>query len=454
MRLNKKIKLGFLIAVLSGFIFPAQLVLAAQDDEQRAPPTARTAGTLGAQVQRAIMEIQEMMQPEDPEDEPDLAGAIEALDELRERRYERMNDYEKSTLLSFYTNYYLNIEDYVSAIRIFEETLTIEELREDVRMRTLRSLGQLQASEENWRESINYYQQWRDISLEEDDVVFRGLSYAHYQLEEFTEALPHWLSYMDFVMTEGQELGRDDYTYLNGLYFTLEDFESALDLTKTMIMLYDNSTDWQNLSAIYSSIDDEDRRVQSLNLYYLRGLLDDEARFLNLGQSLAGIDAPYTGAKLIQEGMDNGIIEQDGDNTKTLTQMHLMASEYEKALVPALQAAELDETGDGFDTVGYIHYVLHDYESAAEAFQSAVDKGSLSNRSDTLMFLSRAHLELRDFDAAVEAATDAADAGNESDRKSAQDFMRAIESRRTRHDTIAGRRADAIDFYQSYPALQ
>lgn len=323
MRLNKKLKLGFLVAVLSTFALPVQLVLAAADDEQRAPPTARTSGTLGQQVMRAITSIQEMMQPEDEEDEPDMEGAKEALDELYERRYDRMNDFEKSTTLSFYTNYYLGIEDYAEAIRIFKETLTIETLREDVRLRTLRSLGQLQAAEENWQESVDYYQQWRDISLEEDDVVFRGLSYAHYQMEEFIEALPHWLSYMDFVMTEGEELGRDDYAYLNGIYFTLEDFESALELTKTMIMLYDDRTDWQNLSAIYASVDDEARRIQSLNLYYLRGFLDDESRFLNLGQSLAGIDAPYSGGKLIQQGIDSEIVERNGKNMKKIGRAHV-----------------------------------------------------------------------------------------------------------------------------------
>ena len=57
-------------------------------------------------------------------------------------------------------------------------------------------------------------------------------------------------------------LGRDDYSYLNGLYFTLEDFPNALELTKTMIMLFDNQTDWMNLSAIYSGLDDEERRVR------------------------------------------------------------------------------------------------------------------------------------------------------------------------------------------------
>ncbi len=456
MRILNKLKLGFLVAVLSITLLPTQLLLAGE--EQRAPPEARSSGTLGPAVLRAISAIQEMMQPEDEEDEPDMAGAKEALDELYERRYERMNDFEKSTTLSFYTNYYLNTENYPEAINIFEQLLTIETLRIDQRVRTLRSLGQLHASEENWQESINYYQQWRDISETEDEIVYRGLSYAHYQLEQFEEAKPFWIARMELMLADGEALERDDYTYLNGLYFTLEDFESALELTKTMIVLFDHKTDWQNLSAIYSGLENDDRGVQALNLYYLRGLMDDDARFINLAQSLAGMDLPYTGSKILAEAMDKEIVVQDEENLTRLTQMHLMASEYENALQPAVAAAEADETGNGFDTLGYIHYVLHDYEAAVEAFLAALDKGDLNDRGDTLMFLARAQLELRDFDAAVATAEEAARIGtvaeDERATRSARDFIRAIEGRRTFYTTIAGRKADAIDFYQPYPPLQ
>ena len=452
MRLLNRLKLGFLTAILSVTILPLQYVYAGE--EQRAPPSARTSGTLGPAVLRAISGIQELLQPEDEEEEPDYEGAKAELDELRERRFERMNDFEKSTLLSFYTNYYLNTEDYIGAIGIFEEMLLIETLREDQRLRTHRSLGQLLASEEDWQGSIDNYQEWRNLSLEEDEIVYRGLSYANYQLERFEDAMPFWVDRMELMLTQGEILGRDDYAYLNGLYFVLEDFQSALDLTKTMIVLFDDRSDWQNLSAIYSSLEEDDRGLQALNLFYLKGLMEDDTRYINLAQSLAGIDVPHSGSKILAEGMDKEVVEKDEENLTRLTQMHLMASEYELALVPAMAAAEADETGDGYDTLGYIHYVLHDYESAAEAFQSAIDKGDLNDLSDTLMFLSRAHLELRDFDAAEEAATDAADIGDERASKSARDFLRAVDGRRTFYNTISGRKADAIDFYQAYPSIQ
>ena len=70
MKTNNRLCLSFLIGFLVLPIVPTSLVLAGE--EQRAPPEARTAGTLGPAVMRAISEIQELMQPEDPDDEPDL----------------------------------------------------------------------------------------------------------------------------------------------------------------------------------------------------------------------------------------------------------------------------------------------------------------------------------------------------------------------------------------------
>ena len=431
---------------LTGLVF-------AGEDEQRAPPEARTSGTLSQQVMRAITEIQELMSPEDPEDEPNFAEAKIQLDELRERRYDRMNDFEKSTLLSFYTNYYLGIEDYLGAIGIFEETLTIEELRADVRLRTLRSLGQLYAAEENWAKSIENYQAWREISEVEDVVVFKGLSYAYYQQELYEEAKPYWLDYMNLSLVEGTELDRDDYAYLNGIYFVLEDFENALDLTKTMIVKFNDETDWLNLNAVYASLDMEDRRVQSLNLAYLNGVIDDEARYLNLGQSLAGMDIPLTGSKIIEEGLGESIIEVNEDNLQIASQMFLIASDYSNALPRALELAEISDSGDAWDSVGYIHYVMANYEESADAFRAAIDKSDLSNRSDTLIFLARALLELDDFDGARSAARQAADSGDEDDRRSANQYLTFIQSTEQRYNIIAQRKQEAIDFYEPYPSL-
>ncbi len=447
--------LGLALALLPGLVLllsqPGGLALAGE--EARPPPEARTADTLGPQVMRAISEIQELMAPEDPEEQPDMAQAKIELDELRERRWERMNDFEKSTLLNFYTNYYLAMEDFDGALRIFEEMLTIEQLREDTRRRTHRSLGQLYAAEENWQKSIDNYEAWRELSLEEDEIVFKGLSYANYQLDNMIPARDYWIDYMKLSLSNGEELGREDYAYLNGVYFTLESFEEALELTKSMIVKFDDPTDWHNLSAIYASLDREEQRVQSLNLSYLRGLLDDDTRYLNLGQSLASMEIPLSGRKIIDDGFAKGLIPDDLDNNTTMAQMSMLGTEYDEALQPAVRAAELDDTGKSHDTLGYLYYVLNRYEESAEAFREALDKGELRDRSDTLLFLARALFEIDEFDAAIQAARDSAEAGDQQAQQSANDYRRFIETSKERHNVIAERRAEAIDFYETYPSL-
>ena len=446
---------GLFPALLAGFVLtlvqPESAVLAG--DEPRPPPEARTAGTLGPQVMRAITEIQELMTPEDPEDQPDLAAAKIELDELRERRWDRMNDFEKSTLLNFYTSYYISIEDFVGALRTFEEMLTIEELREDTRRRALRTLGQLYVAEEEWQKSIDSYLAWREISLEEDEIVFKGLSWGHYYLDEMEPARDYWLDYMNLALANGTELDRNDYTYLNGVYFTLEAFDDALELLKTMIVKFDDPADWQNLSAIYAALDQEDARVQSLNLTYLRGVFDDDVRYLNLGQSLAGMEIPLSGRKILDDGLEQGFIPDDLENNITLAQLSMLGAEYEEALGPAIKAAELDTSGNSHDRLGYLYYLLGEYQEAVDAFRTALEIGDLNNRADTLMFLARALVELDEFDEALAATADSAEAGGEREQQTASNYRGFIESTQERHDIIAQRRADAIDFYESYPSL-
>ena len=140
-------------------------------------------------------------------------------------------------------------------------------------------MGQLHAAEESWQESIENYQRWLEFSAEEDDIVFRGLSYAHYQLEDFPAALPFWLSYMDLQQAQGEELGRDDYAYLNGLYFTLEDYESALENTKEMILKFNDPQDWRNLRSIYAELD------EAMELDEALGSAETGAELLRTGQA-------------------------------------------------------------------------------------------------------------------------------------------------------------------------
>jgi TonB family protein len=231
----------------------------------RSAPQARISETLSGDVMRIVTEIQKLLDVGERPLDADAAAARALLDQLTIDRYESLNDFEKQTALNFLTNYHLVLGENREAAAVFERILTIGNVRADVRLRTLRSLGQLYASFEDWNESIAYYSRWRDIAAMEDQVVYKGLSYAHYQLEQWASATQYWESYLELLESEGEEPNRNDYAYLSGMYFTTDELDKALGLTKEMILLFNEQKDWDNLRAIYSMLDARDQLDETVD---------------------------------------------------------------------------------------------------------------------------------------------------------------------------------------------
>ena len=426
-------------------VFSLLPITAFSADEPRKPPPARASDVLGERTYRAISAIQEAMSPEDPEDEPDFVEAKELLDKLYER-YNRLNDFEKSTLLSFYTNYYLGQDNITDALRIYEQMLGIEGLRPDTRLNALRALGQLYMAEENFLKSIDRFTRWRELSLEEDQIVMLYLANAHYNLDNFREAIPLLISHIQMREDEGRPVNKDRWSLLNAMYMELEDWTNAERITKQMVTRYDDGRDWSRLAAIYSMMDNEEKRVETLALAFSKGYLN-ESEHLNLAQSLYGNDAALMGARVLEAGMQQGTVEETQKNLVILSQMYMMASEYEIAIERSLKAAELTETGEIYDDLGYMYYVLHDYEKSAQALQKAIVLGELRDIYDTQFFLARTLLELKDYSGASTAAAVAVKTEKRAPRENARKYIRYISQVKAVDEALAAQKKLAIDFY-------
>jgi len=415
-----------------------------EDDGPREPPPTRRSDTLSDRVYRVIAEVQELMNPSEEGQEPDLAAAKRELDSLNER-YDTLNDFEKATMLNFYTNYYLGVDDIPNALATFERILTIEDLRPEQRLRSLQSLGQLYASEERYEDAIRTLEEWRNLSADENATVYNVLALAHYNLQQFTPAIDYLLSYMDLLRAEGREIARNVYTLLNVMYIELEDYESALDVTKTLVALFDEGADWRNLAAIYGFLDREQQRIQTMELAYVKGYLQSEGEYMNLAQSLAGLDAPIRGIEILEDGIEQGIVEENGDNLRRLTQMYIIASEFQAAVEPAERLVEIVDDGEAWDYLGYIHLMNRDYASAVEAMQTALDRGGLENTGDVQLSLARALVELDRYDEALTAAQRAQQMG----ANNAGQFVSFVESSKARYEALQEQKERAIEYYQS-----
>ena len=285
---------------------------------------------------------------------------------------------------------------------------------------------------------------WRDLSDDESATVFQILALAHYNLQEYDVAVPHLISYMDMLRAEGREIPKNIYSLLNVMYIEQEDYDSALEVTKTMVALFDEASDWRNLAAIYGYLDDEAKRIQSLELAYHKGYLENEGEFLNLAQSLAGLDAPHRGLQIMEDGMEQGIVETNGDNLRRLTQMYIMSSEFEAAVEPAVQLVDVVDDAEAWDYLGYIYLMNRDYENAADAMQTALDRGGLENTGEVQLSLARALVELDRFDEALEAAQ----AAERNDVNSASQYVTFVETAKRRHEALQNQKEQAMEYYR------
>ena len=66
-------------------------------------------------------------------------------------------------------------------------------------------------------------------------------------------------------MIEDEQPNRSDYDCLTGLYFTTDELNKALGLTKKTILLFNEQKDWANFIAMYSMLGASDHVDESVN---------------------------------------------------------------------------------------------------------------------------------------------------------------------------------------------
>lgn len=271
---------------------PRLIQVQSTEPAARSAPQARTSETLSDDVLKMIEEIQDLLLTEGESVDAEMAAAKVLLDQLTIDRFESLNNFEKLTALNFLTNYHLTLEEYRESAVVFERILTVENIRAESRLRTLKSLGQLYAAFEEWSESIAYYDQWRDLAAMEDLIVYQGLSYAYFQLEQWAPATQYWESYLQLLEDGDVEPERKDFAYLIGLYYTTDELDKALDITKEMILLFNDQKDWDNLRSIYSMLDARDQVDETVD--ELIGQLEESVSEPKISKtSLVPMDGDY-----------------------------------------------------------------------------------------------------------------------------------------------------------------
>ena len=377
-----------------------------QEDGQQEQKTRRTEA-LSEKVHRRLSKAQEAL------DIDDFATAESLLREITELR--GLTPYEQAQANNFYGFVYLKQEDYPEAIEGFRRVLQIggpDVIGPGLYNGTIRTLSQLYMQVENYTEAIRYALQWLDSQQDPPPRDYVLVAMAHFQLEQWREALDYVSLAIEKAQATGVEVEENWWRYLVAAHWNLEEFPEALEITRILVTQWPKKTYWMQLQGLYSIVDDEDRQLAAYWCMHEQDLLDRSSELVGMAQLFLLKDIPYKAAVILQDGLDSGEIEDTPQNYRYLAQAWQMAQEDRKAIGPLRKAAEGEEDaedrGELYMRLAESYNALSEYEECASAARAALREGEPKSEGRTYMLLGQCLFEQENYDEAGDAFARAA----------------------------------------------
>lgn len=313
-------------------------------------------------------------------DQGDPAKARELLEGLNPKR---LNPYERALVYRMQAFVAYNATDYAGAIANFEKVLAEEILpiRDESKIRF--NIAQIHASLQQWPEALAALDRWERYAEAPDPLAHYLRGIAHYQLEDLDSAL----LWAEKAVDLSPDPPEGWLQLLAGLYVQKEDYEKATPVLEELVVRFKKRQYWVQLSLIYGARDDYRHSLAVQQVAYVQGLLVEDKELRRLARSYLYANLPYPAAKVLEKGLAEGRITRDAEALELLANSWIAAREYEKALEPLLEAAELAKDGNLYVRLGQVYMQREDWGRATEMLEKAVEKGGLKNAGNTQLLL-------------------------------------------------------------------
>ena len=378
----------------------------AQEGEEEEQQTRRTEA-MSERVHRRFSRAQEALELED------YATAEALLQEITELR--GLTPYERAQTNNFYGFIHIEKEDYQSAIRSFLGVIEIGgpgEIPEGLYNQTIRTLSQLYMQVENYPQAVVFARRWIESQVSPVPKDYMLLAMAYFQMEDWRNALENVQIAIERAQQTGMEVEENWWRYLLAAHWELEEFPEALEVSKTLLTNWPKKQYWMQLQGLYSIVEDEANQFAAFWSCYDQGLLDRSNELVTMAQLFMLAEVPYKAAVVLQEGLDSGEIEETAVNYRYLAQAWQLAREDRKALDPLRKAAESEEDvedkGELYMRLAETYNALGDYDDCASTARQAIRAGELKSEGRTYMLLGQCLFEQNEFDEAGDAFTRAA----------------------------------------------
>lgn len=446
----KLFKLSPLVAVLAlsfttttAFIAPSAPVYA-QETKASDKPTRRVP-TLRSKVYEQLARAQALADEagalsKGENSSPEVAAqklqeAIAVLDEV-ESKASSMNSYELAMLYNFYGFIYYNDEQYDKAVQSFEKVVEQQPIPESFELSTLFSLAQLHLMQGNYADSIKFLERWEALTpgkIPPKNKVLKAQAY--YQNKQYTESAEYITQAIAEHEAEGMVPDEGWLILQRAVYYELKQPEKVKDILVKMVQLFDDPKYWIQLAGMYGELGEERKQLAMMETAYQRGFIETSGDIFNLAQLYYYHRAPYKGAKLMEQAMQDGVLEKNLRNLRFLGQSWSLAKENEKAIPAMQQAAELSDDGELDAQLAQIQLNQENWDEALASADNALQKGGLRNQGLVHLIKGMALYNKKQYALALNELAEAEKHGKS--RAMAQQWKKFVESEKFSAEQLA-----------------
>jgi len=371
---------------------------AVAQDEEKKGPTGKEVPSLRQAIYKEIAEAQEQIEKGNAEEKKE---GVEQLRELRED--EDLNAYERGIVEQIFAQIAIDNDDYGEAINRFEAIVSLEKIPKSLYINSLQALGQLYLSQEQYEKSVERIKEWLTFQENPGPQPYIWLAQAHYGQDNYEKILENTDTAIQLARQRGIPAKENWYLLKRLAHFNLNQIEKVTEVLEVLALNWDKPEYWKQLGAAYSELGKQEEQLAANEIAYRRGFLDSENDLTNLAQLYMYHSVPIKAAWVLEDAMQNGTVEKDGENYATLGQAYLNAQELEKAEDPLREAAEKQDTGDLWMRLGQVHVEREQWQEAIEPLQNALNaEEKLDQPGFAHMLLGQAYFNTEQFGKAKE----------------------------------------------------
>ena len=367
-----------------------------------------------------------------------FAEAEEVLNEMLDAtsKKSKLNKYELANVYNTYAYLRYAVEDYTGALNYYRKVIDQRpEIPLALEIGTLYTVAQLYFLQEEWQKGIDTLNQWMAASDNPSTNAYVLLANGYYQLKDYDKSLFNIETAIERDQAAGKLPKEQWYNLARFIYFDRDQYRKALDILDILIMYYPKKSYWLQASALYSELGDEPRQLAMLEVSYEQGLLDRSQDIVNLASMYLNAEVPYWGAKAMDTGFSDGIVEEESTNYELAGAAWRQAQEVDKSLPMLEAAASTSEKGELYARLGNVYLDVDKNKQAVEALKKGLDKGGIKRPDQARLALGMAYFNLGEFNAARRAFRDARK--DKRARSYADQWLKYITSEERRLEELA-----------------